>query len=204
MLDCRKGAFDSVPSGCFDRRKKQHNYGGLVKGTTALPDTAVENVLLQRALAAVAREGMFRAVRRCRLCTHACTSGYHVRQCALGVLHAAGKPRGTEPYSDSGDQEIQRSEQIGAALAQRGDTVTQLVCRDACHQRGIHDEVPGTDAQYRIEAGGGRTEAGRGHQRRDQRLRDQRLQEPCGGSGLAAWPRLPCRTGRLRARRSPP
>ena len=145
MLDCRTGAFESVPGGCFDRRKKLHNYERLVKDTTALPDAAVENVLLQRALAAVARAGMFRAVRRCRLCTNACTPGYHVRQCALGVLHAAGKPRGTEPYSDSGDQEIQRSEQIGAALARRGDTVTQLVCRDACDERGIHDKVPRTE-----------------------------------------------------------
>jgi hypothetical protein len=45
MLECRKSAFDGLPGGCFDRRKKQRNYGELAKGTAALPDAIVENAL---------------------------------------------------------------------------------------------------------------------------------------------------------------
>ena len=163
MLDCRKGAFDNVPGGCFDRHTKQRNNSMLVKGKTALPDAVVESTLLPRTITAIAREAMSRGMSRCRLRARACTPEHHIRQCALGALHAGRQSRVTEPYLDSADQKIQCVEQIGAALAQRGDPIAQSGCRHAGDERGIDDEIPRTDAQYRIEAGGGRTDTGRGY-----------------------------------------
>lgn len=124
MLDCRKGTFDNVPGGCFDRHPKRRNNNMLMKGKTAFSDAIVESTLLPRTITAIAREAMSSGMSRCRLRARACTPEYHIRQCAIGVLHAGRQSRVNEPYLDPGDQEIQRPEEIGAALAQRGDPIT--------------------------------------------------------------------------------